>query len=455
MAIRIAYIGAGSETFGPPVVENVIGNELFRKEGLDFVLMDIQEGHLTGILAHARDLTARYGDTVTVTGTTVLREALQNADFVICAIEIERYYYWAQDYHIPRQYGFDQVYGENGEIGGIFHALRNMGPMLEIARAMEKHCPDALLLNFSNPEHKLCEAITRLTSIEVIGLCPGVFLGRQQIADILDRKVETLETAACGINHFTWFQKITDRDTGEDLYPLLRDRDASGDLLSRWHEIGLGRILFRRYGLWPSPAANHYAEYLQWSKEYVANDLQYFYDPGEGSPWKGGKVPEFVYSVERVAPDRPWVPQAKKKVHGEDEGMDVDAIGATMAVMIIEGRFFNLERHLHSVNVPNKGSIPGMPDDMVVEVPANVSGAGIMPVQMDPMPEAIAATMRLHGSIHRLIVEAYRHNSRDLLLQAILLDPTVTSYRRAVEMMNHMLELQKDRLPPLAGLSTR
>ncbi len=447
MALTIAYIGAGSETFGPPVIDHLFGSTLLVEEGLTLVLMDINPTHLEGIKEYAEEVARGLALQPKIECTTDLETALGGADYVLCSIEIERYFYWTQDFHIPRQFGFTQVYGENGEIGGLFHALRNMGPMLEIARAMERVCPEALLLNFSNPEHKLCEAITRLTSVRTVGLCPGVHIGRQQIANILERPVETIDTAACGINHFTWFQRIRDSESGEDLYPALRRRDEEGDELAQWHEIGLGRILFRRYGLWPSPGANHYAEYLHWSKSFVADNLQYYYDPARGTPWGDAPTPEFVYSIERVDPERPWIRQTKPKIHGEDEGIDVDAIGAGMAVMIIEGLSCGVTRELHSMNVPNRGAIPGLEDETVVEVPATVDGSGIHPHPMGPLPEAITATLRLHGSIHKLLVEAFEKRSRDTLLQAVLLDPTANDYLRAMEMVNTFLRVQGDRLP--------
>jgi alpha-galactosidase len=109
----------------------------------------------------------------------------------------------------------------------------------------------------------------------------------------------------------------------------------------------------------------------------------------------------------------------------------------------------NERQWLESVNVPNKGYIPNLPDDLVVELPAYCDGSGIQPISMEPIPEGIAATIRLHASIHQLLVEAYNEQSKDKLLQAILIEPTVNSYRNAVDMCHEMLSLQKEVLPPL------
>ena len=449
MSLKIAFIGAGSRSFARRVVQDILLSDLLTQQDLELALMDIAPDHLTGIAALARRAADQLGRLVRVSTTAELDDALDRADFVITAIEVNRYLYWAQDFHIPRKYGFQQVYGENGGIGGIFHALRNMGPMMEIARAMERLCPDAWLLNFANPEHKLCEAVTRLTSIKAVGLCHGVLGGKRQLAHILDRPVDTLDADACGINHCTWFQAIRDRATGEDLYPLLRERALAGDPLADWHELALGRVLLRHFGLWPSPGTNHYGEYIRWAQEFMSSEMHFHYDPADGHPWDTGRIPEFVYYAGRVKTDRPWIAEAPPETtHPEDDELALGASGE-LAVPMMEGLACGEPRALDAINVPNRGSIPELPDDLVVEVPGHADAEGLRSAQMAPLPEPIAALIRTQASIHKLIVEAYAERSRAKLLQAILTEPTVDSYRRAMAMMEEMLELQKELLPPL------
>ena len=444
--VKIALVGAGSRSFGPTTVRDVLLSEPLQETGVDLVLMDKVDTHLVEIEQYARHVNEELGHGAKIHATTDLEVALDGAAFVVTAIEVDRYLYWSQDFHIPRKYGFRQVYGENGGPGGLFHALRNMGPTLEIARTMERLCPEALLLNFTNPEHKLCEAVTRLTEIQTVGLCHGVFMGRRQIAQILDVPEETLDTTACGINHFTFFQQIRDCQTGEDLYPRLRQAEQEGDWLSDWHEIGLARILFRRFGLWPSPAANHCGEYIHWAEEFVASQLQYFYDPMDGHPGETGVIPEFVYSLSGDKTPRPWRrPEARPRPL-EDAPLKAST---ECAVPIMEALACDLARDLPAVNVPNRGAMSDMPDDMVVEIPAVADAGGLRGCQMEPLPEAIAAMVRLQGSIHKLLVEAFAERSKAKLLQALLLEPTVDSYRRAVSLMEDMLTLQRDLLPEL------
>ena len=448
--MKVTLIGAGSREFAGKMVRDLLLSEPIAEKGLEIVLMDIAAEPLAEMEAYTRGVIARLGHAASVSSTTDLDTAVTATDFVITAIERDRYRYWSQDFAIPRKYGFAQVYGENGGPGGLFHALRQFGPLLEIARAIERLSPDALFLNFSNPEHKVCEAITRLTSAKVVGLCHGYFYGVRQISAFLEMPADRLELPATGVNHFTWFQAIRDKETGEDLYPRLREKERSANWVSDWHEIGLSRILFRRFGLWPSPSANHIGEYISWADDYVPAQLQYFHDPADGSPWReGGTIPEWYYEIRFADTDRPlWAahPSTSLETSLDDHPLESSE---ELAIPIIEWAGCGVERPLPAVNIPNRGAVPGLPDDMVVEVPARVEGGALVPLSMQPLPTGIHAMVQLQGSIHKLLVEAYVEQSKDKLLQAVLLDPVVDNYNRAVAMVDEFLELQKDVLPPL------
>ena len=484
--MKIVLVGAGSREFGPASIRDLLLSDALCERGLDIVLMDLDASELPRMQAYAEAVAGRLGRSPRLSVTTRLADALPGADAVVMAIELDRYFYWAQDFHIPRTFGFPQIYGENGGPGGLFHALRNMGPCVDVARAMEEHCPDAWLLNYTNPLTKLCEAQSRLTDVRVVGLCHGVFQGIEQMARILGVPTGQLDARASGINHFTWFESVRDRETGEDLYPRLKEREREAHLLHDWDEIALSRILFRVFGRFPSPGANHIGEYLGWAQEFLGSSVvQFFYDPVEGAPWETGEVPTWIYNLADHPTDMPAfpggpVPRMKptreqraaaaearagggagnadgasgraEAEFGNDRGLEFPGPltpSGELAVPLLEGILCGVDTYLDAVNIPNRGHVPGLPEGSVVEVPARVDAKGLHPRRMQRLPEGILSLLRTQTSIHQLLVDAFARGSRQTLLQALMLDPTTHSYRAAVNLINEMFRVQGDVLPEM------
>lgn len=452
--MKIVLVGAGSKEFGPASIRDVLLSDALCSIDLELVLMDINAKELPHHQKYAEEIAQRLNRNIQITHTTDLEVALKGADFVITAIEIHRYFYWSQDFHIPRKYGFQQIYGENGGPGGLFHALRNYNPSLAIAKAMEKVCPDAWLLNYTNPLTKLCEMLNQCSSIKTIGLCHGVFQGKKQLAYLLEMDVYDLEAYASGLNHFTWFHTIKDKRTGEDLYPKLRAKEKQAHWLADWDEIALSRILFRVFGLFPSPGTNHIGEYVRWASNFLSSSaLQYYYDPRENDPWKTGQIPTYLYNLNtqptETAPYPTNPPTAMYPNHGNNDSNEICPSGE-LAIPIIEGLVLGIEHKLGAINIPNsKFYVPGLEKDSVIEVPATVGKKGLQPMTMPRLPEGCLSFLKTQASIHKLLVQAYQEKSKNLLLQAILLDPTVDNYQNAVHLINEMFELQKEVLPEM------
>ncbi len=451
----MVLVGAGSREFGPATVTDVLLSDALANQNVSVTLMDVDEGAVRDTLAFSRELARSLDRGTEFQATTDLEPALADAQFVVVAVERRRYFYWSQDFHIPRSLGFEQIYGENGGPGGLFHALRNMLPVLEVARAMERICPDAWLLNYTNPLTKLCEAQTRLTKTRSVGLCHGVFAGMEQVAALLERPVEALDIRSAGINHFTWFTQIQDRGTGEDLYPELRDRERRAHWLHDFDEIALSRILLRTFGLYPSPGANHVGEYLRWAGDFLpSQDMQFFFDPAEGDPWTDDRVPPWIYNLRDQPNETPLfaTPREGRLKPSPNRRFDISdpRPSGELAIPIIEGLHCGVEHHLAAVNVVNEGDfVPGLPTDAVVEVPARVTGGGLAPESTALLPEAVLALLRTQCSINRMLVEAFDHGSKNHLLQALLLDPTTRSYANAVRVIDAMFERQAEVLPKM------
>jgi len=459
--LKVSLIGAGSISFALGALQDLVLSERLRNETeLEIAMMDIVPEYLERTYKYATDMFTAFENPAKLWRTTNLREALDGADFVIVAIEVERYHYWSQDFHIPRYYGSSQVYGENGGPGSMFHTLRNLGPMLEIAKTMEEVCPDAWFINYTNPEAKLIEAISKLTTIKAVGLCHGVIGGIYQISDILEIDINDLGFEAGGLNHFGFFTKIWHNQTGEDLYPKFKEKEAKAHRLADYDHYGLPRAMYHLYGVYAYPGTNHCGEYVSWAEDFYAGmAMQYKYNPLREQLWQAGsRTPDFIYDAslnqslykkagspdsweDRVAH---WTAEAYifKKENVNTSGED--------AIPIIEAITFNIETPLKAVNLPNNGAIKGLPDDMAVETQAVVDGNGIRLIPMTvELPTAVIGAIHLQGMIHQLMIEAFVENSKNKLMQAILLDPNAPTFYQAAAMIDDMCEKQKDLLPPL------
>ena len=451
--LKIVLIGAGSKEFGPATTRDVLLSDVLATSEIHLELMDINPSELQSHQQYAEDIARKLKRKIKITHTTELEKALEGADYVISAIEIKRYFYWSQDFHIPRKYGFKQIYGENGGIGGLFHALRNFTPTSEIIEKMESICPDAILLNYTNPLTKLSELINRTSNIRFIGLCHGVFMGKGQIAALLGRDVGSIKAYASGLNHFSWFHTIEDLD-GNDLYPELKEKESRAHWLADWDEIALSRTMLRVFGLYPSPGTNHIGEYVRWASPFLASQhLQYFYDPKGNDPWNDQNVPTYLYNLNTNPTHTPFNPKGPMVALYDHEEQDPDVIcgSGELAIPIIEGLALNESQELGAVNIPNTNQlVPGLPEDAIVEVPATVSKSGIRPLNMPELPTAALAMLHTQTAINKLLVEAYLERSKNKLLQAVLLDPTVDSYRNAVHCIDELCELQKDVIPQMS-----
>lgn len=452
--IKIVMIGAGSVNFCPATLNDIVLSDLLNQRKLEVVLMDIDAQALQVSLNYGQQLISMMKREIVITATTNLEVSLEDADFVITAIEKERYYYWSQDFHVPKKYGFRQVYGENGGPGGMFHFLRNIGPMLAIANAMEKLCPDAYLINYTNPEAKLVEAISKITGIKVVGVCHGYSMGVKQVAKMLEREPEELDVLGYGLNHFGFMTEIKEKATGKDLYPEFKTKERKGHWLSNWDEIGLSRVFLHLYGYYPYPGTNHIGEYMEWSDEFLASSkIQYFYDPLLESIDDRTKDPTFVYCFStnptgipfnHKDEDREESYLANFNIKGEDIKCSNE-----YGIPIIEGIVFDLNTYIPSLNMPNQDTIPGILNGMCVEGPCTVNKDGIHPIKMKGLPLPIEAMINRQGYIHKMLIEAFEQKSRNKLLHAVLFDPTVSTYNNAIAMLNEIFELQKEMIAPL------
>ena len=429
-SLKVVSIGAASG-FGRGIVADFLGSAELNDLDCTLALVDLDPAGLERMYQFALRLKQHFRSRANIEMTTDRRQALPDASYVITSVAIKRYPLWEQDFRVPLAYGFRHVLGENGGPGALFHALRNFHLMIPICRDLEALCPQAMLLNYTNPESRIIRAVSDLTTIRAVGLCHGVFESQQAVSKILGRPFDRIEFISGGLNHFYWIVRLADRETGEDLYPEFRKRALSDPDCP--HMPPLVRKMLEVFGLYTYPSDDHIGEYLSFAHEFT------------GVKWHYG-----IESRKVPLHEEPPTPGRLEAYATGEKALDEWALSRSgeLAVPIIAAIELDREYWADAVNVPNSaGYLAQLPRDAVVEVPALVDGDGLHPHELPPIPEALAAFCRTQASVQQLVVQAYRERSRNLLLQALLVDPVVDSVARAEQMLDYMLELQRDYLP--------
>jgi len=433
--LKIVLIGVGSASFGRGTLADVFACEDIADLALTVVLVDTDPAALDRMHRFALLLKAHHRSSAAVEATTDRCAALPGADYVIVSVAQLRNELWDRDFYLPAAFGFKQVLGECGGPGGAFHTLRSLAVVVPIARDMERLCPDALLLNFTNPESRVCMGLSKLTEIQAVGLCHGAFTTRRTVARTLAREEACVEITIAGLNHFHWVTSMVD-EAGAHLYPAFRqqvagDPDALGPLT---------KLMFDTFGLLPFTSDDHIGEYVAFAYDAIGPDYT--------------KYTEEVHAVEDQEPRKATVSVRDKIQHVVDGGAplteDLARPSAELAVPIICDTTFDTGRRELAVNIPNAANaISNLPEDAIVEVTATVDAAGLHPIEIGPLPEGIAAMCRTQISIQKLLVEAYEKNSRSALIQALAIDPAIDSIPRARQLVDEMLRVQASFLPQL------
>ncbi|MHB1462976.1 MAG: family 4 glycosyl hydrolase [Armatimonadota bacterium] len=427
MSVKIVMVGAGSKDFGRGNVVDIMRAEGLRGQGVTLCLHDINESALDLMYRFAEIVKAHLGADIAVTRSLDREQALTDANFVICAVERSRMPLWEQDFRVPHAFSFRHILGENGGPGAMFHALRNMNIVIPICRDMERICPTALLLDFTNPVARITHAVSHLTKIKVVGLCHGIHSGTGAASQYLGRPLEELEIVSAGLNHFYMFLSVKDKETGEDLLPKV----IEGALADEKRQASIYHDLVKYFNMFTYRSDDHIGEYLAWGASYVPDRWSYGQECHAVKPSERQlSAVECVVQAGAVA-DESWV-------RGSGEAA-VDIINAQVSGVAFDDP---------AVNVLNSaGYVANLPKTAVVEVPATVDADGLHPHFVGCIPEPAAALMRVQFSIIDSLTEAFATKSRDRLMQALLLDPVVDSVVQAEKMLDYMLQLQADFLP--------
>ncbi|MEY7848417.1 alpha-galactosidase [Natrarchaeobius sp. A-rgal3] len=403
---RIALVGAGSMVFAKTIVGDVLSfPELADSE---IALMDVDEHRLEQTARVAEAMVENANLEASVESTTDRREALEGADYVLNMINVGGTEPFENEIRIPESYGVEQAIGDTLGPGGIFRALRTIPTMLEIAADVEELCPDALLLNYTNPMAICCRAIDEATDVDVVGLCHSVPHTASAIAEYVDVPANELEYWVAGINHMAWFLTLEHR--GEDLYPRLREAMTDDEIYER---DTVRFEMLDHFGAFVTESSHHVSEYLP----YFRTDPETIEEmTGTGY---AGRMPTATYL-------EGWKERSDER---DDALADVDVDDVTIerseeyASRIIHSIETDTPRRLN-LNVSNEtGTIANLPEDACVEVPCLIDGTGVHPCRVGDLPTGLVALNRTNVNVHQLAVDGALENDREAVHRAVKLDP--------------------------------
>ena len=418
---KIVFIGATSMSFGLSMLRDIFSSDELR--GSTLTLVGIDAAALSKMTELAKLLNKKTGAGLTIDQTTDRRAALAGASFVVNSTAIDRNRLWKLDWEVPRKYGIRHTLGENGGPGGLMFTLRTLPLVFDIVRDVEALCPNALFLNFSNPENRIIHALGKYSRIRSLGLCHGIFMGQGAVADIMGLPYEQVEVWGAGLNHSQCLVQIRDRKTGEDLYPRLREKEKTYDASF----LPLTRQVFRAFGYWMTCSDDHFGEYLAYGWEGGEHGYDFAAD-------ERGRA-EFSATLDRVLAGAP-VPADWLTPSGE---RGAAAIGGIM---------HDKKRVLESGIVYNQEVIPNLPADAAVEVPVMADAAGIHPISLGPLPDAIAKLLTVQVQVQQLAIEAAVRGSKEIALQALLIDPVVNSATAAVKLLDELWDINRPYIRP-------
>ncbi len=434
---KIVLIGAGSTSFGPPMFNDIYLSDVL--EGSTIVLNDINKEKLEIIYELLIAENEKHNNKFSLERTTDRSKALKGADFIINSIEVgDRMKLWRQDYEIPRKHGSTQILGECGGPGGTFHAWRIIPPIVEIVKDAEKICPNAFLINFSNPMSRVCLAIKRsVKRMKFVGLCHQIGFMIRHLPKLFNKPINELKMKAAGLNHFAFLLGLEDLSTGNDLIPFFKGNALSyfTENEERFEFSTLTFEVFKKFGYFPYVGDNHLGEYLQFGEEFTETqdmiDWINFID----------KEGQFRY--------RRYLNKHKRLKRGKypKKGMLSTAPSGERAVPIIEAIINDTNSYETAVNIPNNNLVDNLPQDLILECSATVNKNGVHGVKIGSLPRNIAAILRIEATIQDLCIEAVLNKSKDIAIACLAIDPNVGSFEMAENIFDEMSEIQKGFLP--------
>ena len=436
---KFTFIGAGSFGFTRGLVKDILTFPSFRDA--EICLMDISAERLDYARRAVEKIVAAGNYPALVTCTQDRVEALKGASGVLCTILSGGLDIWRNDIEIPKKYGVDINVGDTRGPSGIFRFLRTAPVMLDIARDIERYCPNAVFLNYTNPMAMLCRIMQSETSVNVTGLCHSVQGTAEMLAKWVGAPMEEVSYLCAGINHQAHYLKF--EWNGQSIYPKLKALIESDE--SIYNTEIVRNELFLAMGYYITESSGHNSEYVSWFRKRP--DLIEKYCT-HGTGWNPGLHAYILQEYERRE-GGVWQADFEKWM---EEPIDL-ARGHEYAASIFNAIFGDHTPFEFNGNIRNRGIIDNLPEGCCVEVPVLASRRGLDAFKVGPLPAQLALMNNISARIEEMAVEGSLAGDRELIYQAICFDPltsAVLSLKETRAMVDEMFEAFRDYLPQFA-----
>ena len=434
---KITIIGAGSIVFTQQFLNDLL--QVDALQGVKLCLMSPTISKLEKIKAWVERVCRKNDFSADMEITTDRKAALKDADYVINTMKIGGNIE-ALDKEIPKQYGVNQAIGDSIGPGGVFRAARTVPIVLDLVYDMENICPNALLLNYSNPMAMVCIAIGQKSNINFSGMCHGIQTTLGLIAAFTQTPKEEIDYYCAGINHMGWFLDI--KHKGKDLYPLLRENIEKPEY---YLSDKVRCETMRHFGYMMTESSEHLSEYLPWFRksedllDEFFNTASFGRTAGKVNSIKGKRLLMNPFDL----------------LDSEDGSLQPrsDEFCSHIIEAIETGKKFRFNG-----NIINKGYIDNLPNGACVEVPVVVENGELTPQKVGNIPNQLAALNITNINMQMLGTEAVVNGDPEMLFAAIAMDPltqAVCSLEETRNMVCDMFEAQKHLLPQFEGKSLK
>ncbi|MEV6583394.1 alpha-glucosidase/alpha-galactosidase [Streptomyces sp. NPDC051582] len=403
---RIAFVGAGSVVFTRQLLNDILSYP--ELSGVDIALHDIDPERLEVAAALAAHTARTLGAKPTITATTDRRTALAGADFVVNMIAVGGHQATITDFEVPAAAGLRQTIGDTLGPGGIFRALRTFPVLDAIAADMLQVCPDAWLLNYTNPMAMNIQYLAAVAPrLKVAGLCHSVYYTVKRLCEIVGVPQDEVDVLSAGVNHQAWILRW--QHQGRDLYPMLDVAIAADPELARRLRIDM----YRRLGYFPTESSEHGSEYVPW----------YLHDDREIARLRL-PVDEYIrISSQNLAT---YTALRDTITAGGDPAGDWESTAVEYAPQIIHSLTTGTRRTIQ-ITTANTGLITNLPDGAAVEVPATLDRLGIHPHHVGALPVQLAAPNRHFLNVVELVVAAATQGDPRHIRHAAMADPATAA----------------------------